>query len=585
MNAETATPHVSDPIFQEVLQSFQTGDWTQGFEQLDVLVERYPSKRELRDFRDEMRLRARIDQYEVDDKKRDTRKKILRWGVVLTFIGLLIASFVWGINSYSTWLQDQWSGVRANFVEEIQAIDTAVKFSDAQNYLSAGRPQDALSLLVEIEEQNPDFPGLDDIRAEATQTLALEEQYQEGVALQDDGDLSAALAIFEDIKDEHSNYKDVDLRIEELEQKLILDELLTQAETAYENEDWAEAILLFKNVRELAPKYEVELIEDRLIASYINAANFVLETEAQTSETLMLADSYFRDALKLRPMDAEILTAQDLALSTFKERLFNSYLEKARATLESDEDSLEALAIANTYYDLALEIHPDASDVKLERKMTASYLLAQQGFMDGDYDAVINHLEFIYENDPEYAEGTSRQTLYDAYMQRGGRLIASGEYEAAIGDFQRASEIADDSPKAKIHVYWALVEMGDVYGILGEYQKAVSLFNHAVEWIGLRDILGEENQQQVVLLDEADRYAGLEWYRTSYRLYKRVLPADELIYSSIFHDVQDGEYLTQLASQYDTTVEAILEANGITNLDSITIGQRILIPVLRGDGE
>jgi tetratricopeptide (TPR) repeat protein len=509
----------------------------------------------------------------------------LRWGVIFSAVGLVLAGLIWGVNSYSEWLQGQWNDVRANLVEEIQTLDMTVKFNDAQNYLSAGRPQEALTLLIEIEEQNPDFPGLFELKTEAAQSQEYEEQYQQAIALQESGDFSAALTIFEKLKDEQSNYKDVSLRIEEIEHTLILTDLFSQAESTYEQEEWIDAIMLYENMLELSPKYEPELIEERLISSYINAANLALQTETQTSETLMLADGYFREALKLRPMDAEILTAQDLALSAFKERLFNSYLEKARATLEENEDSLEALSIANKYYDLALEIHPDDSDVKLERQMTAAYLRAQQNFVDGNYDAVIEDLDFVYENDTDYADGTSRQTLYDTYMKRGGRLIASGEYEAAISDFQRASEIADDTSKAKIHVYWALVEMGDVYGILGEYQKAVSLYNHAVEWIGLRDILGEDNAQLIVLLDEADRYAGLEWYRTSYRLFNRVLPAEELIYSAIFHDIQDGDYLTQLASQYDTTVDAILSANDIANPGSIRTGQRILIPVLRGEGE
>ena len=142
-------------------------------------------------------------------------------------------------------------------------------------------------------------------------------------------------------------------------------------------------------------------------------------------------------------------------------------------------------------------------------------------------------------------------------MRRGRRSITNGEYEAAIEDYQRASEIADESPEAAIHVYWSLIEMASVYGILGEYEKADSLYHHAVEWIGLRDILQDGDPQLVYLLDEAERYAGIEWFRTSYRLYNRVLPAEELIYAAVFHEVQDGDYMTKIASLYRTTVEAI----------------------------
>ncbi len=212
-------------------------------------------------------------------------------------------------------------------------------------------------------------------------------------------------------------------------------------------------------------------------------------------------------------------------------------------------------------------------------------LIAQQGFLDGDWDLVIEELETIYEQDKDYARGTSRQTMYDAYMKRGRRSITNGEYEAAIEDFQRAAEIADESPETIIHVYWSLIEMAEVYGILGEYEKAVSLYNHAIEWIGFRDILQRSTPEQVYLLDEAERYAGIEWFRTSYRLYNRFLPAEELIYSAVFHEVQEGDYLTQIASRYRTTVEAILKANDISDPGDIDAGQRIRIPILRGDND
>ncbi|HBY09156.1 MAG TPA: hypothetical protein DEH22_15765 [Chloroflexi bacterium] len=219
----------------------------------------------------------------------------------------------------------------------------------------------------------------------------------------------------------------------------------------------------------------------------------------------------------------------------------------------------------------------------MERQLTRAYLTAQQNFIDGDWDAVIDNLELVYENDKEYANGTATQTLYDAYMRRGRKSIANGVYESAIEDFQRASEIAGDSPEAKLQVYWALIEMADVYGILGEYEKADNLYHHAVEWVGFREIVQDTHPELVVLLDEAERYAGIEWFRTAYRLYKRVLPAEDLIYSAVYHDVQEGDYLTQLASQYRTTVEAILSANELADPGDIHTGQRILIPVLRGE--
>ena len=46
------------------------------------------------------------------------------------------------------------------------------------------------------------------------------------------------------------------------------------------------------------------------------------------------------------------------------------------------------------------------------------------------------------------------------------------------------------------------------------------------------------------------------------------------------HVVQEGEYLTLLASRYGSTVRAIAEANVIENDNLIFPGQELLIPVL-----
>jgi len=45
------------------------------------------------------------------------------------------------------------------------------------------------------------------------------------------------------------------------------------------------------------------------------------------------------------------------------------------------------------------------------------------------------------------------------------------------------------------------------------------------------------------------------------------------------HVVQQGENLFRLSLRYGTTVEAIREANGLTDDDSIYVGQRLVIPV------
>jgi tetratricopeptide (TPR) repeat protein len=580
---DTAIAFVNDPDFQDALASFQNGDWDLGLNKLDSLIAQYPETSQLSDFRQEMLLRSRVDGYERTEKIRAIFKKIGYWGVRVAALVVVLTLIAWGLNSYSNWLQGQWDTIKQTVSQEVQTLDIAVKYQNAQNFLGAGRPEDALLLLEEIEDQDPNFPGIAELRADASQKVKIEKEYQSAIDKLESGDSVTALALFKNIQEQESGYKDVLILIQEIESDLILNELYTQAETAYADKDWDHAILGYESLRIEAPKFRSEQVEQRLIDSYINAATMILDVDSPTSDSLILADQYFREALELRPLNQEILTAQNQAMSTFKERLFLSYLDKARETLYENEDSLDALKIANSYYDLALNLKPGDPDVILERRMTGAYLIAQQSFLNGDWSQVIDNLEIVVQHDKEYANGTSRQTLYEAYMKRGKKFITSGEYESAIEDFQRASEIADESAEAKLQVYWSLIEMAEVYGILGEYQKADSLYNHAVEWIGLRDILQPEHPNLVILLDEADRYAGIEWYRTSYRLYNRVLPAEEFIYSAVYHEVSDGDYLTKIANKYYSTIRAILTANELNDPGDIKAGQKILVPVLKED--
>lgn len=57
-------------------------------------------------------------------------------------------------------------------------------------------------------------------------------------------------------------------------------------------------------------------------------------------------------------------------------------------------------------------------------------------------------------------------------------------------------------------------------------------------------------------------------------------PTTEVTEDGIIHIVSSGETLYTLALRYGTTVNAIINANELTNPNALSIGQRLLIPVL-----
>jgi LysM repeat protein len=63
------------------------------------------------------------------------------------------------------------------------------------------------------------------------------------------------------------------------------------------------------------------------------------------------------------------------------------------------------------------------------------------------------------------------------------------------------------------------------------------------------------------------------------------VPSEAQPPGEVYHTVRDGETLLKIALEYGTTVEAISEANGLDDPDSVSIGQRLLIPMVGGAGE
>ena len=105
-------PYVSDPVFQDALENFQKGDWNEGLDKLDTLAEQHPAITQLRDFRQDMALRSRVDEYERRETWVAILKKIGYWGVRIAALVIVLAFFSWGVNSYSDSLQAQWDTVR-----------------------------------------------------------------------------------------------------------------------------------------------------------------------------------------------------------------------------------------------------------------------------------------------------------------------------------------------------------------------------------------------------------------------------------------------------------------------------------------
>lgn len=582
MTIETKVQYLKEPKFQAAMKDFQNGRWDEGLTALDEVKKDYPFVIEIDALRQEMFLRSQLDEDEIKDSRVDRTRSVLRLGVRLALLALTLVFIFWGVKTFDDWIRGQWTGIREGLLSDITSFETRLKFRDAQSYLQANYPDSALVLLHEIANDDPDYEGLDELINEAEGMQALKTQYEEAVALLEDGDPIKALEEFEAIYEQQPNYLDVSLKIQDIEGDLYLLDLLDQAEAAYDKGNWELASSQYETIRAIAPEYRKELVEQRLIRSYMNIGTEILEGENDSPEALSLADTYFRKVLVLRPRDEALIVEQTRVREQFKERLFQYYVAEAKNAIFGQEASLQALENANSFLNKALLLKPDDPDVLRELNLANAYLQSQIDFDRGEIFPVITNLEYVYSVDPNYANGTALQTLYESYMARGDLYSATGEVESALNDFQKAAAIAAETNDSILQLYFAKVKIAETMGTLSNYAIAVNNYNEAVEMINLHSILDVEDLDRAYYLNEAERYAEIEWYRTSYRLYRRVLPATDLILDrGEIVVIKAGDYLSSLAKLYHTTVEEILNANALPSAEDIQLGQELIIPTLK----
>jgi tetratricopeptide (TPR) repeat protein len=581
MHSDAAETHWQDPNYQQVLQLLQRGEWQQGLEALKELGDRYPLSQELRSLRVEMTLRARIDADEQADIVAARQRRLKNWGIRSVVALALLVLTLMAYGTYATWIHQQVQTARANIEQELHAVQLAADMRNAQDLLQAGRAGEARQLLQGIAAKVPDYPGLDQTMQQAEAMAALEEQYNQAMQQVQADDPAGALATLEQISAKEPYYRDVSIQITDLKRVMFLGDMLAQADQAFNARDWSKAVSTYETIRALDPLYQTQAIEDRLYQSYINAAEASLADPAATLEALQAAEDYYSKALALRPQNQEVQQLRAQARSTVEQRLVNSYINAARAAIAENADSLQAMAAAEAYFSKAQDLRPDDESIKLERKMAQLFIKSQDDYTKGLWNDVIAGLEFVIGEDTEYAGGTARFTLFEAYLARGDNSMASAQYDSALSDYQRAAVLAEQvADQAPLQLYEAQIKVGDVQGVLGNYEAAVTTYRAAIELISLPDLLQKSEPGIYAKLGQAERYVSYSNFRYAYRTYREITSLALPRAAVVTHSIQSGEYLTQLAKRYNTTVEAILLANKDLNLKKINPGQELIIPVL-----
>jgi tetratricopeptide (TPR) repeat protein len=435
-------------------------------------------------------------------------------------------------------------------------------------------------LFKEVQAEDPAYPEILNYLALAERQIGMQAQYQTATGLLNAGDLPGALVAFQAIEEP---YLDASLRIAEIEKELNLQQLLAQAEGAYIGGAWEEAVALFEQVVAEDPDYQTGLVYERLKELYPKAAEAAITGAANKMEGLDLAREYFDRLRRLAPNDPKTREEENRVYGTVSEIMCWTYVQAAQNSLAGQEGSIVALQVAENYFNQALEFCPDDETVTLQRDLADRFLKSQEAYARADWDTVIGELDLVFREDPGYAQGAARQTLYEAYIARGKAESARGVYEAALADFQQAAVIAEQDPSSVQRLFEAQHKVAASQSDLGNYEDAVLLYRSAIDRSGLETRAREDNPDLAALLDQANGYTDARNFRLAAAAYREAVERSTETYLTVTHVVQLGEYLTFLAAKYQTTVTAIAQVNNIPDPNRVIAGQELLIPILPSD--
>jgi tetratricopeptide (TPR) repeat protein len=573
---DTASSYQDDAEYNKMMNLFQGGDWRKGFVLLNTLKESYPSELpELRSLQREMQVRASIDAYEEFDQSVNRRRKFLKYSLRIVFGVVLFIAIFYVLNTYSSWLQDKVAIAQDQVAEEMRIYSLNAKYQSAQQLLASMRGQEALVLLQEIKTADPTYPGLEDAIQTGDKIQQLNLDYEKAMQLKASGKVDEALAILQEMP----NYRDVSLQIREIQRKYDLGALLTKGDEAVRQGDWLTAIEQYEDLRNRDAFYQRNNLEERLYNAYLNAAKSILEEQPDSLEALQTAQSYFAKALALRPQDPKVFEELTIARDTVADRLVNKFLDLAKKALTGNADSLAALKKAEEYYSQAQAIRPNDLAIVMQRQMAQTYIQAMADFNKKRWDPAIKALRSIYEQDVDFAEGTARQALYDALIARGDEFILNGRLQSALTDYQEAVTIAQLRPDSLLRLFESQVRVGNALGIMGSYETAVFQYRSALEQANiLENLVLDPQLDRTLTTAESNAIRGK--YKYAYTLYRDAMDEIIKILPTVEHTITDNDYLARLAKQYNTTVAAILAANGLTDPSQIQYGDKIIIPIL-----
>ena len=565
----------NDPDYLEVMRLFQNGDFLKCRDTLDKLFERYPENPILLKFEEGLQLKLVIWRMEGKNKK-DQKKEKVRTSfsfILLIIVVLLVASTV----IYFTYHYFNNQIIEEQQSQEAITLDGMA--DQAEQLILVGNPQLAATIVENIRGINPDYEGLSSLTSEVDLLLQMDAKYQEALSFLEAGNTDEALRLFYEIQEERPGLWDVTQQIEAIETENQISILLADGNAAYLQEDWDSVISAYESALALDPQLDNPQLTEQLLQGYLKKLITMLQEDNVSIDDIDIAEKYYRKAVALIPQDKEFVNERQNLEEVSGNLLQIKYVQTAEEILGDINQNLTTVNMAVSYLSKAASIDKNNSTLQVETTIAGYYQAAFQDFLDKDWVSSITNLKKVMESDPSFAGGNTAILLYEAYSALGQQYFSAGFYSDALNNFEQAEIIAWDDNENVLKLFQVQLFIGDTYGVLGDYQNAVSYYLYALNSI---DITSRVEMTAVnTFVEQATYWNAIGDYNSAYTALQEALQKIGPLYETSQEAIADGACLAFFAEEYHSTINAILEANDLPQNMVINFGRLLTVPSIQ----
>lgn len=298
----------NDPLYQQGLGHFGSGEWAKAVACFTQLQINYPGDARTAQFLESAQLRMAMSTGLQRGARLQARSGWLRrlWWVGAIVLLLVVGSAVY--LAYQVWaVPAQVERARGARIERMRQT--------AQVQIASGQYADATLTYQDILTAAPDDPQAIAGLARAQRLEQAAKLYVQATEALNAGDQAKAMRLLQELEALEANYRDAASLVEQIKSTQTLSLVYDNAVKLYQSSNWPEATQAFESIRSANPNFRPTEVREYLFNAYTQLGNMQVE-QAETIAAIEVADGYFQKALTVRPLDQRTDTARRI-VATF----------------------------------------------------------------------------------------------------------------------------------------------------------------------------------------------------------------------------------------------------------------------------